>query len=61
MHDHLLTQLGSALVHGSLTDEAVLTETAAHPVLIGVRETAMGCRPLPLPWHRHSETARRRA
>ena len=29
----MLTQLGSALVHGSLTDETVLTETEAHPVL----------------------------
>ena len=33
MQDHILTQLGSALVHGSLTDEALLTETEAHPVL----------------------------
>jgi molybdenum storage protein len=33
VQDHILTQLGSALVHGSLTDEALLTETEAHPVL----------------------------
>ena len=33
MQEQLLTHLGSALVHGSLTDEAVLTETEAHPVL----------------------------
>jgi molybdenum storage protein len=33
VQDHLLTQLGSALVHGSLTDEALLAETEAHPVL----------------------------
>ena len=33
MQDQLLTQLGSALVHGSLTDEALLAETEAHPVL----------------------------
>ncbi|HLL50947.1 MAG TPA: hypothetical protein VK356_09790 [Thermomicrobiales bacterium] len=33
MKEQLLTHLGTALVHGSLTDEAVLTETEAHPVL----------------------------
>jgi molybdenum storage protein len=33
VQDHILTQLGSALVHGSLTDEALLMETEAHPVL----------------------------
>ena len=33
MDDQLLTQLGSALVHGSLTDAAVLRQTEAQPVL----------------------------
>jgi molybdenum storage protein len=33
MHDQVLTTLGSALVHGSLTDEALLAETGAYPVL----------------------------
>ena len=33
MQDQLLTQLGSALVHGSLTDEALLAETATHPAV----------------------------
>lgn len=33
MHDQILTKLGSALVHGSLTDEALLAETDAFPVL----------------------------
>jgi molybdenum storage protein len=33
VQDQILTQLGSALVHGSLTDEALLAETEAHPVL----------------------------
>jgi molybdenum storage protein len=32
MQNQLLTQLGSALVHGSLTDEALLAETSAQPV-----------------------------
>jgi molybdenum storage protein len=31
--DQILTRLGSALVHGSLTDEMVLAETNAQPVL----------------------------
>jgi molybdenum storage protein len=33
VQDEILTQLGAALVHGSLTDEALLAETEAHPVL----------------------------
>jgi molybdenum storage protein len=33
VQDPLLTQLGAALVQGSLTDEALLAETEAHPVL----------------------------
>src|SRR5215213_4701981 len=33
MQDQLLTQLGAALVTGSLTDEALLAETSAQPVL----------------------------
>ncbi len=33
MQDQILTKLGSALVHGSLTDEALLAETEVHPVL----------------------------
>jgi molybdenum storage protein len=33
MSDPLLTQLGAALVQGSLTDEALLAETEAQPVL----------------------------
>ena len=33
MQDQLLTRLGAALVGGSLTDEALLAETAAQPVL----------------------------
>ena len=33
MQDQILTKLGSALVHGSLTDEALLAETEAYPVL----------------------------
>ncbi|HEX2281382.1 MAG TPA: hypothetical protein VHG52_06425 [Thermomicrobiales bacterium] len=33
MEDQLLTQLGAALVRSSLTDEALLSETEAHPVL----------------------------
>jgi molybdenum storage protein len=33
MQDQLLTQLGAALVQGSLTDEALLAETATQPVL----------------------------
>jgi molybdenum storage protein len=33
VQDQILTQLGSALVHGSLTDEALLAETEAQPVL----------------------------
>ena len=33
MQDQLLTQLGAALVDGSLTDEALLAETDAQPVL----------------------------
>jgi len=33
MQDQLLTELGAALVHGSLTDEALLAETEAQPVL----------------------------
>ena len=33
MQDQILTQLGSLLVHGSLTDETLLAETEAHPVL----------------------------
>jgi molybdenum storage protein len=33
VQDHILTQLGSALVHGSLTDEVLLAQTEAHPVL----------------------------
>jgi molybdenum storage protein len=33
MQEQLLTELGAALVHGSLTDEALLAETDAHPVL----------------------------
>ena len=33
MDDQILTRLGSALVHGSLTDEALLAETDAQPVL----------------------------
>ena len=33
VQDHILTQLGRALVHSSLTDEALLAETEAHPVL----------------------------
>ena len=33
MQDQLLTELGAKLVQGSLTDEALLAETEAHPVL----------------------------
>ena len=33
MQEQLLTELGAALVHGSLTDEALLAETDAMPVL----------------------------
>jgi molybdenum storage protein len=33
VQDQILTQLGSALVHGSLTDQALLAETEAQPVL----------------------------
>jgi molybdenum storage protein len=33
VHDQLLTHLGAALVQGSLTDEALLAETEAQPVL----------------------------
>src|SRR5215213_1217437 len=33
MQDQLLTQLGAALVTGSLTDEVLLVETDAHPVV----------------------------
>src|SRR3954451_3031623 len=33
MQDQLLTELGAALVNGSLTDEALLVETGAQPVL----------------------------
>ncbi len=33
MQDQLLTELGAALVHGSLTDEALLAQTATQPVL----------------------------
>ena len=33
MQDQILTQLGAALVDGSLTDEALLAETDAQPVL----------------------------
>jgi len=33
VQDQILTKLGSALVHGSLTDEALLAETEAYPVL----------------------------
>src|SRR4051794_29278663 len=33
MQDQLLTELGAALVNGSLTDKALLAETGAHPVL----------------------------
>src|SRR3954454_20464442 len=33
MQDQLLTELGAKLVEGSLTDEALLAETDAHPVL----------------------------
>jgi molybdenum storage protein len=33
VEDQLLTQLGAALVHGSLTDEALLAQTDAQPVL----------------------------
>ncbi len=33
MDDQILTKLGSALVYGSLTDEALLAETEAQPVL----------------------------
>jgi len=33
VQDQVLTELGAALVAGSLTDEALLAETAAHPVL----------------------------
>lgn len=33
MQAQLLTELGTALVHGSLTDEALLAETEAYPVL----------------------------
>ena len=33
MQEQVLTQLGAALVQGSLTDEALLAETEAHPVL----------------------------
>ena len=33
MQDQLLTQLGSALVHGSLTDEALLAQTDTQPVI----------------------------
>jgi molybdenum storage protein len=33
VQDQLLTQLGAALVNGSLTDEALLAETDAQPVL----------------------------
>jgi molybdenum storage protein len=33
MQDQVLTQLGAALVRGSLTDEALLAETDAQPVL----------------------------
>jgi molybdenum storage protein len=33
VQDQILTQLGSALVHGSLTDQVLLAETEAQPVL----------------------------
>ncbi len=33
MEDQILTQLGAALVHGSLTDEALLAQTDAQPAL----------------------------
>ncbi len=33
MHDQILTKLGEALVHGSLTDESLLAETESYPVL----------------------------
>lgn len=33
MHDQILTQLGAALVGGSLTDEALLAETAVPPAV----------------------------
>jgi molybdenum storage protein len=33
VQEQVLTHLGAALVHGSLTDEALLAETEAHPVL----------------------------
>src|SRR5262245_22937161 len=33
MQDQILTQLGAALVDGSLTDETLLAETAARPAL----------------------------
>src|SRR5215208_6512408 len=33
MQDQLLTDLGAALVNGSLTDEALLAETGTQPVL----------------------------
>jgi molybdenum storage protein len=33
VQEEILTQLGNALVHGSLTDEALLAETATQPVL----------------------------
>jgi len=33
VQDQLLTRLGAALVHGSLTDEALLAQTATEPVL----------------------------
>jgi molybdenum storage protein len=33
MQDQILTDLGAALVNGSLTDEALLAETDAHPIL----------------------------
>ena len=33
MQDQLLTQLGAALVEGSLTDETLLAQTEALPVL----------------------------
>ena len=33
MHDQILSQLGAALVQGSLTDEALLAETDVQPVV----------------------------
>jgi hypothetical protein len=40
--DQLLTQLGAALVEGSLTDEALLAQTAAPPILPDAKVLKIG-------------------